>query len=256
MPDSYIIDALATIEQVLRSVRPELLGNYGLISHDRKQDLSPVTRLDKQIENDLKNALKPLDESVGFYGEEFGEEGDKGTFWTIDPIDGTEAFVRGMPFCSNMLCLIEDGQPSAALIYNFVLDELYTAQRGKGAYLNGQPIKVSKRTIEHAAVEYECSLELAENRKGYIEIPRYGRYRFFAAGYGFTQVAKGAMEARVQYQPYGMIYDYAPGALLVQEAGGLVANIGSSTYNYKNINFIASNQQVHNQLQKAFKATT
>jgi fructose-1,6-bisphosphatase/inositol monophosphatase family enzyme len=252
MSEDYIADTLAVIEQVLRSVRPELLENYGLIDHDIKPDDSLVTRLDKEIESNLKNALKPLDQNVGFYGEEYGLEGSQNTFWTIDPIDGTDAFIRGMPFCTNMTCLISDGQPIASLIYNFVLDELFTAIMDKGAFLNGKPTSVSEKLIEYAAIEYESHYEVSELRKNYVEIPRYRTYRFSAAGYGFTQVARGALEARVQHNPYGNIWDYAPGALLVREAGGMVANIGSSTYDYNNTSFIASNQQVHDQLQKAF----
>src|ERR1039457_4141805 len=159
MTDSYVDAAFAVIKETLDSVKPELLKNYGLIRHGLKHDDSMVTKLDMQIETVLKEALKPLDTEVGFYGEEYGPEGNQETFWTIDPIDGTDGFVRGMPFCTNMVCLISNGQPVASLIYNFVLDELFTATKGQGAFLNGKPIKVSDKPIEYAAIEYESSFD-------------------------------------------------------------------------------------------------
>ncbi len=250
--DTYITKSFRAIEQTLRDIRPELLKNHGVIVHDKKEDASVVTELDKRVELELKNALRILDESIGFYGEEFGVEGNTETFWTIDPIDGTEAFIRGMPFCTNMLCLISDGEPQAALIYNFVLDELYTAIKDKGAYLNGIPIYVSSRNIKHACVEFEIKPTSFENREKYFAIPRYSNVKFAAAGFGFCLVASGRIEARVTYDSFGKIWDYAPGVLLVKEAGGYVSNIGTSEYDYKNLNLIASNKHVYNDLVEFF----
>lgn len=250
--DSYIEKSIVAIERVLRQVKPELMQNYGVIGHELKDDLSAVTELDKHVETILKDALRPLDESVGFYGEEFGREGNTSLFWTIDPIDGTEAFIRGVPFCTNMLCLISNGQPKATVIYNFVLDELYIAVSGKGATLNGAVLSVSSRKISHAAIEYETKAETVKNRESYHALPSYLRYKFAASGFGFCQVAKGSIEARVVNNGFGKVWDYAPGALLVKEAGGRVANIGKDTYDYTDLDFVASNQIVFDELMAHF----
>lgn len=246
--DSYIPKSLAVIEQTLRSIRPELLKNYGQIDHVLKGDMSVVTELDRHIETLLKDALRPLDANVGFYGEEFGLEGSTETFWTIDPIDGTEAYIRGMPFCTNMLCLISDSQPQASVIYNFVLDEYFVAIKDKGATMNGKQISVSDRPISRAGTEYETKSAILANRESYFTAPGYMRYVFAVAGYGLSQVAKGVLEARIQRDAHGKIWDYAPGALLVKEAGGKVANIGESTYDYKNLEFIATNKVVFDEI--------
>lgn len=250
--EQYIEKSLDVIEQTLRKVRPELLVSYGVIGHELKDDMSVVTELDRHVETELKVALRPLDLNVGFYSEEFGQEGSDETFWTIDPIDGTEAFIRGLPFCTNMLCLIRAGEAEASVIYNFVTDELYIAVKDKGATLNGRPIAVSARTIIQAGIEYETKTTVLENRVSYFDAPGYMRYAFACAGYGFCQVAKGAIEARIQNDAHGKIWDYAPGALLVSEAGGRVANINSNAYDYKNLNFIASNQLVFDDLMAHF----
>jgi myo-inositol-1(or 4)-monophosphatase len=250
--EKYVKDSLTVIERTLRRLRPELLRSFGAVEHSLKSDLSVVTDLDKRVETQLKDALRPLDASVGFYGEEFGQEGSDKVFWTIDPIDGTEAFIRGMPFCTNMLCLISDGMPEASLIYNFVLDELFIAVKGKGATLNGIAISVSNRSLKHGAIEYETKAASLQNRESYFTAPTYMRYVFSVAGYGFCQVAKGAIEARIQNDAHGKIWDFAPGALLVKEAGGRVININSDSYDYKNLNFIASNQVVFDELMAHF----
>jgi len=151
----YIEKALPLIEQTLRELRSELMTHYGVIEHEKKQDNTSVTALDMRAEEILKTAITSLGYDVGFYGEEFGITGNTDTFWTIDPIDGTEAFLRGMPFCTNMLCLIHDGQLEASIIYSFPLDEMYRAVKGHGATCNGEPITVSDRYIQHASIEFE-----------------------------------------------------------------------------------------------------
>ncbi len=248
----YIDTALPVIKQILRDLRPELMQHFGVIEHEKKQDNTSVTALDMQVENILKNAITDFGYDVGFYGEEFGITGSKDIFWTIDPIDGTEAFLRGMPFCTNMLCLIRGGQLEASIIYNFPLDEMYSAIKGKGATRNGIPIKVSDRLLQHASIEFEIQPTTQESRDMFFDLPRYSTVKFAAAGFGFCLVAKGALEARVQVNGYGKLWDYAPGALLVQEAGGTVANIGSDEFDYHDLNFIASNKVTHRELQEFF----
>lgn len=249
----YISKSMPLIERTLRKLRPELMQHYGVIEHEKKQDNSSLTALDTHTEEVLRQAIDELGFDAGFYGEEFGISGNTDTFWTIDPIDGTEAFIRGMPFCSNMLCLISKGEIQASVIYNFPLDEMFIAIKGKGARCNGKRISVSDRGIEHASIEFEIRPITQKSNDIYFKLPRYSKVKFAAAGFGFCQVAKGAIEARIQYDGYGKLWDYAPGALLVQEAGGTVANIGKTEFDWHNLDFIASNRRVHGDLQEFFK---
>ena len=250
--DNYIAKALTVIKKTLYDLKPELMENYGVIEHEKKADKSAVTRLDKHVETVLKTALSKIDPRVGFYGEEFGIDGNTEVYWLIDPIDGTEAFIRGMPFCSNMLCLVNGEALATSVIYNFPLDEMFIAIAGRGATCNDKKITVSERKIDHASIEFEIRRDSKRNHALYFGLPRYSVLKFSAAGFGFSQVAKGAIEARVQYDGYGKLWDYAPGALLVSEAGGRVANMGSNIFEYNNLDFIASNQAVHEDLQNYF----
>jgi myo-inositol-1(or 4)-monophosphatase len=246
-------DTLAAIHAALIELRPRLLENHGTISHTKKSDNSSLTELDVLVEKELLTAIGAVDSTVGFYGEEFGQQGSSDRFWTIDPIDGTEAFIRGLPFCTNMLAYIENGEVVASVIYNFVLDEYYQAVRGEGATCNGQTILVSDRDMGHACVEFEIRQDAPMSRDLYFELPRFSMVKFSAAGFGFCQVARGRIEARLSYNAYGKIWDYAPGSLLVTEAGGIVANIGQLRYAYDNTNIIASNAKIHDNLQQYFK---
>ena len=250
--EEYVITALGAIKGTLYSNREELMAHYGIIEHEKKADNSSVTHLDKHLEIELKKSIANIDTSIGFYGEEFGKEGNEDRFWTIDPIDGTESFIRGLPFCSSMLCLIVDGRLVASVIYNFPQDEMFEAINGKGATCNDKKLQVSDRQMGHASIEFEIVPSSQQNRDLFFDLPRLINVKFTAAGFGFCQVAKGAIEARVQYDAYGKVWDYAPGALLVKEAGGVVANINSNSYDYKNLNFIASNRHVYDELQHFF----
>ncbi len=246
-------DTLQAIHAKLQELRPALLANHGTIAHVKKADNSSLTELDMQVEKELIATIKSADSTVGFFGEEYGQQGSTDRFWTIDPIDGTEAFIRGLPFCTNMLAYIDHGEVQAAVIYNFVLDEYYQAIKGQGATCNGVPIHVSKRDISHACIEFEIRHTEQADRDMYFELPKFSTVKFSAAGFGFCQVARGSTEARVSYNAYGKIWDYAPGSLLVAEAGGIVANVGHDKYTYENRDLIASNAVVHGKLQEYFK---
>lgn len=239
----YLQEALTVVETVFRDARPKLVESYGQVAYEEKVDKSAVTELDTWVEGKLHDALLKFDESAGFYGEETGRSGNHETFWLVDPIDGTECFVRGLPYCTNMAALIHDGEPVVSIIYNFVNDEMFTAIKGAGAYKNGIPIRVSDRMADRSLVYVES--------KEFSLVRDYAKpygitclTAVYSAGHFFTLVAEGKVEGCIRYEGYGKSYDYAPGALLIQEAGGIAMNIGSSTYDYTNLNFVAANKHV------------
>lgn len=208
-----------------------------------------VTELDEQTEKFLKKELEKIDSSIGFKGEEFGIETKCDRFWLADPIDGTAYFIRGLPQCTSMLALIEDGEITFSVINDFVNKNLYWAQKGKGAFLNKKPIKVSNRALNKALIHVEMNLNHKENLPKYLELYKtslvLGEY---PSGIHFALTASGAVEGKVCMDPFGKDYDFAPGQLLVKEAGGMVANIGRNNFDYKNLNFLAVNKQVYSDL--------
>ena len=231
---------------IVRSVRGIVLPHWGkaeIVEYKTERYESPVTQYDRDVERHIAEALKAEDPSIGFVGEESGGDRTKERFWLLDPIDGTTAFVQGLPYCTTMLALIENGRPTFSVIYDFINNILYHAELGKGAYKDTLPIHVNSHGPSNATI----GLESQRSKEQAIIKRLEDQFRIFktmTAGYEFVQVATGKIEGRICLEPYGIDYDFAPGTLLVSEAGGVVANIGTDTYDYKNLDFIAANRQV------------
>jgi len=176
-----------------------------------------------------------------------GEKNNK--FWLVDPIDGTLPFVRGIPVCTTMVALIENGEVTFSAIYNFVTDTLFLAEKGKGAWENDTRIHVSDRSLYSAIIKFETIRE-SDTYDGFKKrlytkaIP----FDTIVAGYEFCLVASGKIDGRISLNPYGKDYDFAPGSLLVSEAGGIVKNIGSDTYDYRNTDLIATNEKIYQEI--------
>ncbi len=221
----------------------EVLG-YKTTHFDTATPSDVVTKLDQETENFLESNLKKIDPTIGFTGEESGVIKKSDRFWLADPIDGTGFFLRGIWGCTMMLILIEDGQQKFSAIYDFIQDKMYTAEDGKGAYLNKKRIKVSKRHLNEAFVYIE-----SHSAKIYSALAEkctnLGNY---PAGIHFALAAEGKVEGRICVDPYGKDYDFAPGQLLVKEAGGIVKNIGKDSFDYTDLNFLAVNKEVYEEL--------
>jgi len=244
------------VEIIIRGLRPLLLKHWGTAAPLMSKSESPadiVTQVDLEIEDTVKKKLATLDSTISFVGEESG--GDRGAkrFWLMDPLDGTAPYVRGLPFSTVMIALIEEGQVTFSAIYDFINDHLYTATRGGGAYLNGSPIHVSDRALKISYYCVETRLNKPENLERFQKLTGRGhRINSQSAGWEFAMVASGKLDARICCDPYGKDYDFAPGCLLVEEAGGIVRNLGSNSYDYRNLNFIASNPVNYDELAQIF----
>jgi len=231
-------------------LRPELLAAYGAIEHELKQDTSIVTHMDLMVEERLKAMLAELDNSIGFSGEETGVNYDQKIFWLVDPIDGTEPFVRGLPFSTNMITLIDHGKPVFSVVYNFFLDEYYMAIKGRGATCNGHQVHVSKRTLDRSFVISGSGF----GRVGLVGVNERLRAKvaalpqFNASGFQFAAIARGGIDGCVSWNPRGKAWDYAPGSLLVTEAGGRIENIGTGDYDYRKWHFVAANPVIFDDL--------
>ncbi len=231
------------VKRILRETRALTLPFFGTIEHTEKGGAyDVVTRLDTEVETFLAKKLTHIDSSIGFVGEEFGGDRSKKTYWLVDPIDGTMHFVRGIPFCTTMVALIENDSVVMGFIYDFVSDTLFSAERGQGAYKNDTRIHVSERPFSQALCSIETQSTKPENSALYTAVrTRLKTIKTVSAGYEFALVANGNIEGRISADPYGKDYDYAAGSLLVEEAGGVVQNIGHTTYTLANLNFIAGN---------------
>ena len=246
------MDFTDIVEPLLREAGVELMKHYGNIeaaSHKSADAHDVVTDLDVWTEKFLSEGLKKAFPEIGFVGEETGGDRAAKRFWLCDPIDGPGQFIRGMPFCSTMLALIEEDEVTFSAIYDFVREDLYLAIKGGGATCNGKTIHVKDYTLSQSYISYETRLDKDENVKKFVALR--GRCALFAvltAGFEYMMIASGKLEGRICFEPYGKDYDFAPGSLLVAEAGGIVRNIGKTTYDYRNLNFIAANPATYRDL--------
>lgn len=247
-----------TLVPLIREIRPMVMPYWGNVSSTAKS-ASPadlVTALDTEVETYIKERLRELYTEIGFVGEEFGGLRDESKHWLMDPIDGTAHFVRGLPFCTSMLALVEGDTVLFSLIYDFIHDHVYWAERGQGAFKDGVPLKVSTRTLDEAYYCYEMRLTKPENAAIFARLLGNGlMVKTVSAGWELMMIAEGKLEARVTIDPYGKDYDFAPGTLLVSEAGGIVHNIGSDTYDYRNLNFIAAAPSAYESLRSLVESS-
>ena len=243
-----------SIIQILRETREILLPQWGKIDIAYQKDGSAhniVTEMDIKVENVVKKKLFKLHSDIGFVGEESGGDRNVKKFWLMDAIDGTQRYVRGLPFCTTMIALVDDGKIVFSAIYDFINDNMYWAQKDKGAFCNDRRLHVSSRSLKDSYICWETHLEKEQNKKIFFDLlKRTHLVKTICAGWDFAMVADGKLDARICFDPYGKDYDFAPGCLLIMEAGGVVTNVGSDSkkYDYRNVNFIAANLIINEEL--------
>jgi len=247
------------IRKLLLELRPQLLAGHGAIEHKLKDDKTIVTAMDLMVEERLQGALAELDPSIGFGGEETGVNYDQKTFWLVDPIDGTEPFVRGLPFSTNMIALIDNGQPVMSIIYNFTLDEYYLAMKGRSSTRNGHKIQVSDRPLERSYIVsgggFARAGLIGANDRLAAKTLAVGRVN--ASGFELSAIAAGAYDGCIMWNAKSREWDHAPGCLLIQEAGGRVENIGKpGKWDYRNLNVLAANPIIFDELMEFILAET
>lgn len=245
-----LVDKIIEIVRSTRKFSAPYFGKVEIKSHKGDKGFDVVTRVDDDIEKFLKSELKNIMPNVSFVGEEFGGDRNKSTFWLVDPLDGTGCFVRGLPYCTTMLALISEEKVAFSIIYDFVNDDIYHAELGKGAYRNGKRIFVSDRPLKRAYLVCETNTSTSQQNVNLLLSLREEStlIHHCASGYDFMLIATGRIDGRLVCDGYGKDYDFAPGTLLVSEAGGVVRNFNSDSYNYRNLDFIACNPVVYRDL--------
>lgn len=243
---------LKDVKEIVVKAGEELVEHFGNVEISNNKGNSGadiVTKLDTQTENFLAQELLKIDPTIGFSGEEAGSRDNKKKFWLADPIDGTAHFVRGIPFSSTMLALIDDGEVTFGIIYNFITKELFEAEKGSGAFLNGEKISVSDRSLIDAYISLESRMSSDEELSLYKTLrSKCVLMHTVSCGYEMGLVATGKIDGRICYNPWGQDWDFAPGSLIISEAGGVVRNIGKSSYDYKNHNYLSVNKNVYKDL--------
>lgn len=200
-------------------------------THEKTSAADLVTEYDVAVENFLKQKLLELLPEAVFYGEEEKENTDptKGWAFIVDPIDGTTNFVRGIRQSAVSVALAKDGVMEYGVVYDPAKNELFTAQRGKGAFLNGKPIHVSSLPLSQGIFLVGTALY----RKEYAAPSLHMVEQLFARSCDFRRIGSAALDlcyvacgrAEVYFEYSLFPWDYAAGSLIVTEAGGVVSTI-------------------------------
>ncbi len=214
-----------------------------------------VSAADHRAEAILKQELTKARPGYCFLGEEGGrsEGTDQTHTWIVDPLDGTTNFLHGIPQFSISIALQRDDTIVAGVIYNPVTDELFTAERGKGTFLNDRRLRVAARTRLTEAV-VACGLphygrgDLALFRTEFTNIQDKvaGLRRFGSAALDLAWVAAGRVDA--YWERDLAAWDMAAGILLVREAGGFATDLEGGDAILTKGNVLAGNDAMHKQL--------
>jgi histidinol-phosphatase len=201
-----------------------LRGHFGSqMKVEWKGDNTPVTLADRATEEALRSRMQKETPGYGVIGEEFGRApGAQNREWVVDPIDGTKAFIHGVPLFGTLIALLEDGVPVLGLIDLPALGERVWASRGGGCFRNGSPCRVSAVATLGDALLLDGSISTME-RLGHGPAwaglrARARLHRGWGDCYGHFLVATGAAE--VMADPVVEIWDIAPMAVILPEAGG------------------------------------
>jgi len=219
-----------------------------------------VSQADKKAESLIVRALQYARPAYGFLLEEGGEIAgeDKQHRFIVDPLDGTTNFLHGIPHFAVSIGLESQGRMVAAVVYNPITDELYTAERGDGAFLNDRRLRVSaRRRLEDCVIGTGIPHFGGRNHGSYLVELRNimaeaaGIRRMGAAALDLAYIAAGRLDGF--WEDNLNPWDMAAGLLLVREAGGFVSDKAGGQDNFGRKNIVAGNEHIHAALMKALK---
>jgi myo-inositol-1(or 4)-monophosphatase len=232
------------------------LGELEHLQVSKKGPADYVSKADHRAENILRNELTKARPTYGLLMEESGAVvgSDTSNRWVVDPLDGTTNFLHGIPHFSISIALERDGEPFAGVIYSPVHDEMYVAEKGVGAYLNGRRLRVSARKSVDEALfatgipfrgipEHELFLRQLQ---AVMQVSA-GIRRFGSAALDLAYVASGRYDG---YWENGLNpWDIAAGIVIVREAGGFVTDLAGGKRMLHGGGILAANSALHPELQ-------
>jgi myo-inositol-1(or 4)-monophosphatase len=245
---------VAAAQKAAKGLRRDF-GEVALLQVSRKGPADFVSAADQKSEKILFQELSRARPGYSFMMEETGqvEGADKTHVWHIDPLDGTTNFLHGIPHFAISIALEREGTLVAGLVYNPITDEMFMAEKGQGAWLNNQRLRVAQRTdIKEAVVvcgvphigrgDHKLFLsEIAQVMAQAAGVRRYG-----AAALDLAWIAAGRFDI---YWERGLkTWDMAAGAVIVREAGGYVTDVGGHAGFMATGDVMAGNEQMHKAL--------
>ncbi|AWK85440.1 inositol monophosphatase family protein [Azospirillum thermophilum] len=241
-----------------------LVRDFGEVEHlqvSRKGPSDFVSNADLKAERILREELQKARPDFGFLMEESGASkgAEAGTRWIVDPLDGTTNFLHGLPHWAISIGLEKNGEIVAGVVYEPVHDQMFWAEKGAGAFLNHQRLRVSeRRNLADSVIATGIPFKGRGDHAGFLgeaeammkEVA--GIRRFGAASLDLAYVAAGRFDG---YWERGLSpWDAAAGVLLVTEAGGFVGEIGGGRNPVFGGSILAANSHLHLPLAKILRS--
>lgn len=228
----------------------------GSISEKQKNDF--VTRADKESEEAIVAKIRETHPDDGFLGEEGGQRGsgDEARTWIIDPLDGTTNFIAGFPFWCVSVAARERGEMVAGVVWDPLRGELYAAERGGGAFRNGERLRVTDRAgLDGAFLSTGFPFRSKDKLDLYLalfrDLFRHARAirRAGSAALDLANVAAGVFDGFFEFRL--SIWDIAAGALLIEEAGGRVTDFDGGDRHWEEGDVVAGSPAVAEEIVRA-----
>ena len=218
-------------------------GEVEKLQVSKKGPYDFVTKTDKQVEKILIEELSKIKKNYSFLSEEVGtiKNKDKENVWIIDPIDGTTNFLHGIPHFAICIALQSKGEIVSGLIFDPIKDEMYYSEKNKGAFLNNQRLRVSKKSSLD-----DCLF--SSNHEG-VKFSDFNMRYSGCAALDLAYVASGRLDGFFHNKIN--LWDVAAGALMVEEAGGVVNDLNK--FNNNNINIRASSGVISDKMLEKLK---
>ena len=216
-------------------------GEVEKLQVSKKGPYDFVTKTDKHVEKILIEELSKLKKNYSFITEETGiiKNNDKENIWIIDPIDGTTNFLHGIPHFAICIALQSKKEIVSGLIFDPIKDEMFFAEKNSGAFLNNQRLRVSKKNLID-----DCLF--SSNHEG-VKFSNLNMRYSGCAALDLAYVASGRLDGFFHNKIN--LWDVAAGALLVQEAGGVVNDLNN--FDKNDINIRAASTSIYEKMLKS-----
>src|SRR5690348_4460123 len=228
----------------------------------KEGEYNVVTEVDTLAEKTIIDMIKSEHPDHTFLAEESGASQEQSNHrWIIDPLDGTVNYAHGLPIFCVSIALEVNGEITTGVIYHPILDELFTVEKGKGAFLNGNKISVSSekdfsKTLLVTGFPYNARENPDHCIDHFVNFLKRGRpvRRLGSAALDLAYVASGRLDGfwEVSLNPW----DVAAGSLLLTEAGGTITNMQGEPWNIYTPSLIASNGKIHGEMLKTILQAT
>ncbi len=261
----YLSPTMNVMTTAARKAGRKLTRDFGELENlqiSKKGPADFVSSADKRTERILIEELSRARPGYNFLVEESGviEGPDKSHRFIIDPLDGTTNFLHGIPHFAISIALEREGQLVNAVVYNPATDEMFTAERGHGAYLNDKRLRVAARkTLAESLIATGIPFLGREGHERFLEeiasvmSATAGVRRFGSAALDLAYVAAGRLDG---FWERGLkAWDVAAGIVLVREAGGYVSDLEGGQRALDAGHILAANEVLHSQLLKLLKNT-